>query len=229
MRSGRLVLLATLVLAVLTAGCRGGGDVEGVDPEALLESAAARMEQVESFHFRLDHQNGTTAIVLGLQMISAEGDVAGPERLRLDVRARAGPLNIDVGIVILPEASYITNPITGRWQQEAITVSQFFDPATGMTALMRSVSGARVTGREGVGGAETYVVEADVDSGDLTLFAADAQPGRTLRAKAWIGVDDPLVYRVEVTGATSDLEAPNLVRRLELSRFDQPVEITAPR
>lgn len=226
---GVMLFAAGLGLS-LAAGCGSGdGDVEGVDAAALLEAAAERMDGVETFHFRLTHQNGTTEIVRGLQMESAEGEVGGPDRLRVEVRARFATTNLRVEIVILPGESFITNPLTGRWEREEITVSQFFDPAVGVTALMRAVTDAEVTGRERVDGVETYRVEATVDSGNLALFAADAAPGTPMRARAWIGVDDPLVHRVEVEGALTPGQAANTVRRLELSAFDEPVEIIAPR
>jgi hypothetical protein len=227
-----LAAVAAAALSLLLAAACGGdsSDVPSdLDPRALLDAAAARMEQVQSFHFALEHEHGATEIALGLQMLSADGDIAGPDRMQLNAKAKAGPLNVEIGIVILPDASYITNPITGRWQKEDLSVASFFDPGTGVTALMRSAQSPRVTKRQQVNGVDTYVVEAEIDSGDLDLFAADAPAGQTLRARAWIGVDDPLAYRVEITGAVTSGEAENLVRRLELSRFDQPIEISAPR
>lgn len=225
-----LLLAPLVVAALLLAACGGGGtDDTAVDPRQLLESAATRMDGVGSFHFALTQQHGTTTIVRGLEMIAAEGDVAGSDRLRLSVKAKAGPLNVQVGIIILPGASYITNPLTGRWEEETISVSSFFDPASGVTALMRSVTDARIAGTETIDGAQIYRVEAHVDSGALALFAAGAPPGRALTARAWIGADDPLVYRIEIEGAATPEEASELLRRLDLSRFGEDLQITAPR
>lgn len=228
----RLLGLVAGASALVVAACGGGDDggtVEGVDADALLESAAARMDQVDAFHFVLTQENGTTDILMGLELVAAEGDIAGVDRAQLEVRAKLGSSNIEVGIVILPEGSYITNPLTGRWQEAEVSISSFFNPETGMTALMRAVTDAKATRRVQAGGVDTYLVEALVDSGNLDLFAAGAPPGRELVARAWIGVDEPLVYRVEIEGAVMEGEAANTVRRLELSRFDEPVEISAPR
>lgn len=218
--------------ALMLAACGGGGDegtVEGVDADALLESAAARMDQVDAFHFVLTQENGTTDILMGLELVAAEGDIAGADRAQLEVRAKLGSSNLSLEMIILPDASYMTNPLTGRWQEAEISISSFFNPEIGVTALMRAVTDAKATRRVEVGGVDTYLVEALVDSGNLDLFAAGAAPGRELVARAWIGVDEPLVHRVEIEGAVIEGEAANTVRRLELSRFDEPVEITAPR
>lgn len=239
MRAVRWRLATVLVAGVLLAAGCGGGDAEPdtppVDAATLLRAAAERMDGVERFHFELEHENGFTEIVLGLQMERASGDVAGADRLRAEVQARFGPLNVETGIVILPDQSWLRNPITGAWQREEISIEAIFNPSEGVTALMRSIaeraaeSGATVTGSERIEGVETYRVEAEVDSGELTLFAADAPAGLKLRAVIWIGVDDPLVYRVELHGAATRDEPADLVRRLTLSNFDGDIVIEPPR
>lgn len=233
---GRLaIVLAPIVL--LAAACGGDSDFDApsVDAGTLLLAAAERMDSVERFHFELEHENGFTEIVRGLQMERASGDVAGSDRLRAEVRARFGPLNVETGIVILPDQSWLQNPITGAWERESISIESIFNPSEGVTALMRSIAeraaerGAAVTGSARIDGVETYRVEAEVDSGDLTLFAADAPAGLTLRAVVWVGVDDPLVYRVELHGAATRDEPADLVRRLTLSDFDGDIVIEPPR
>lgn len=225
-RARAFVVLA-LVLALLAA-CGGDEEPEEVDPAQLLEEAAARTEQLESFHFLLEHERGTTQIVRGLQMVRAEGDVAGPDELQLAVDAAFGSLNVRVDIIVLGEQSWITNPLTGRWESEQISLEQIFDPATGVTALMRAVADPRLEGTEAVDGVESHRVAATVDSGDVRLFGQPA-PGQSLQATAWIGVEDRLVRRIEVVGPLAAGEPADLVRRLTLSNFDADVEIEPPR
>src|SRR5690606_3903550 len=137
--------------------------------------------------------------------------------------------NIRTGIVALPGEGYLQNPLTGRWErQDAIDVSSLFDPATGVTGLMRSATGVEVVGREGASGVDSYVVEAQVDSGNLQVFVGNATPGNAVTARVWIGVDDLLVRKLEVRGAIARDDAENILRRITLSEFDEVVEITAP-
>ncbi len=224
--------LATLALAVAVALAACGDDdgvaVEGVDAAALLRSAAERTERAQSFHFVLEHENGATQIVRGLEMEHAEGDVAGADRLSVEIKGSIGPLNLEVAIIVIGDDAWITNPLTRRWEREQISISEVFDPANGVTGLMRAAAGARVAGSERIGGVSTYRLEAAIDSGDVTLFG-DARPGTELRARVWIGVDDLLVYRIELVGAVAAGEADDLVRRITLSRFGEDVEIAPPR
>ena len=229
-RPAALATLALVALALLARCGDGDGDadLEGVDPEALLQAAAERTDQARSFHFVLEHQNGTTEIVRGLNMERAEGDVVGADQLSVEVRASLGPLNLKIKIIVIGDEAWITNPLTGRWEREDISIEDVFDPARGVTAIMRAAAEPRLAGTETVAGVRTYRVEATVDSGDVTLFG-EPRPGRLLRAEVWIGVDDPLVYRIEIVGGIVPGEPDDLVRRLTLSRFDTEIEIAPPR
>lgn len=232
---GRARYAATLLalpLVVALVACGGGGDsadVAAVDAPELLERAAARVEAARSFRFTLEHENGATVILSGLEMRSAKGEVAGPNELAMTVDAQAGPLSVQVGIVVLPDQSWVTNPLTGRWERQDLNVSAFFDPAQGVTALMRGITDARVSRTDTIDGVQTYVVEASIDSGELALFAQGAPAGTALAAKAWIGVDDPLVYCIEITGGITSAEPANLVRRLTLRDWGAAIAIAPPR
>lgn len=228
-RAALSLLLALLAGGVLASACRGGGGGDAkADGADVLRRGAERMDHVKSFHFALEHEKGTTQIVRNLQMVSATGDVVPPDRLRLDAKAKSGPLNIAIGIVAIPGHSYITNPLSGRWEEEQISVAAFFDPATGVTALMRAATEPRVTATEKLEGRNTHRVEAFVDSGSMTLFTSSPVAGRRLKARAWVGVDDPVLVRVEIEGAVSEGEPADLLRRLTLSKFDEPIQIEAP-
>ncbi len=230
MRAATALAALALAAAAALAACGDddGVDVEGVAAAALLRSAAERTERAQSFHFVLEHENGSTQIVRGLEMERAEGDVAGTDRLSVEIKASLGPLNFEIAIIVIGDDAWITNPLTRRWEREQISISEVFDPASGVTGLMRAAADARVAGSDSVGGVSTYRVEATVDSGDVTLFG-DPRPGTELRATVWIGVDDPLVYRIELVGAVTAGEPDDLVRRITLSRFDEDIEIAPPR
>ena len=218
----------TLGSVALLAACGDddGVDPSGVDADALLERAATRMEQADTFHFELEFDGGGVEIVRGLRMGSAEGDIAGADRTRMELRASLGSLNFEIGIVTIDGEGWITNPLTGRWEREGISLDDVFDLSTGVTALMRSATAPRVAGSESIGGRDVYRVAATLDSDDVTLLPG-LRGGESLRATAWIGVDDPLVYRIELEGALFSADDSRM--RLELSRYGELVEIVAPR
>jgi len=230
-RFASILVLAATAVAVLGAcgGDEESRDFSDVDARDLLARSADRMEQVDSFAFEVTHENGATQIVGGIRMERAVGRVQGTDRMQLEVEARFASTNIRTGIVILPGEGYLQNPMTGRWQQQdGIDISSLFDPATGVTGLMRAATGAEAVGREDADGVDSYVLESTVDSGNLQVFVGSAAPGNEVTARVWIGVEDLLVRKIEVRGALAPNDAEDILRRLTLTDFDEVVEITAP-
>ena len=200
-----------IVLALLAASCSGEDAPEPTatatptatptpfDPAAVVRESADRMDGVERFHFTLDHENGASEIVRGIMMVYAEGDIDGPQRMRAAVEGALGTLKFETGVIVLPEGSWIQNPIDRSWEREDISIDTLFDPQEGVAGLMRQALNHTLAGREQVGGVETYRIEVTADSGDLAIFPT-ATPGFEVRATLWIGVEDLLVYRVDIRG-----------------------------
>ncbi len=79
-----------------------------------------------------------------------------------------------------------------------------------------------------VDGVKTNKVTGTIDSGALKDALGIAEAGHQVKVEAWIGVDDMLPRRVRLTGPLSSDEEPDVVRQVELSRYDEPVEIMPP-
>lgn len=224
-----IVLFAAVALLAACGGGNGDSDEDlaAIDAAALIVASAARMEQVERFHFDLAFSGGGAEIIRGLTMQRAEGDFAGVDNMQLELSASLGPLSADIEMRIVDGVGWITNPLTGRWESEDFSIADLFDLATGVTALMRSAADPRVEGRESAGGVDSYRLEATLRSDDVTLLA-NVLGGQTLEATVWIAVDDPLVHRIDLRGPL--FAAGEDVRlRLSLSAHDERVEIVAPR
>ena len=199
------------------------------DAPTILRNAADRVQRLRTFHFLLEHENGGTEIVRGISMTRAEGDLAMPDRMRATVKGSLARFNLEVGVVIIGDRAWVQNPLNGRWEMERISFDDLLDPAHGVTSVMRSAQNPRIAGREQMGGVDSYRIEATVDSAQLKQFVPDAPAGKQIPATVWVGVNDPLVHRVELRGAIAGGESDRLLRRLTLSRFDQDVTIDPPR
>lgn len=226
-----LTALACLLATALLAACGSDDPEPAALPAAttVLEQSATRMEQLRSMHFLLEHEKGSTEIVRGIAMTRAEGDVVTPDKMQATVKGGLGPVSFEIGIVILGDQAWIQNPLNRRWESEDITIDQVFDPRQGVIALVRSTRDATVAATEEVGGVDCYRLEATLDSGDLDLLPGDPAPGKSVPTRAWIGVDDHLVRKVELRGPVAEGESANLVRTLTLSRFDEDITIAPPR
>jgi hypothetical protein len=236
------LLLVPLMLAVVACGGDKQSDSGSAaatptrpDPAVLARQAADKVEALTSFHFLVEHENGGTPIVLNLNMTRAEGDIVKPDRLRADVEATAAQLgnaNVKVKVVNVGDRAVITNPFnTRQWVPlpGENRLADIFDPAAGTTAALRSARDLQITGEETIGGVRVWRLEGTVDAEALSAVApAIAEPGYIARGTVWVGQSDPLVHRVRLEGALGSKDPPNIVRKIDLSKFDENVSIELP-
>ena len=230
MRGAGVACLGLAFLAVLAA-CGGGGDTPPpADPEQVLRQAAERLKDVKSFRFSLGHENGTTAMPLNLDLVSAEGDVAVPDRLAADVVAKASGVTVRVKVIAVADRTWITNPFSRQWQRlpGEVSVRDIADPAAFVMAVVGAMRDIELVGSERLDGVATYKVSGSVDSGALRSALGSAQPGLSVAVEVWAGVDDGLPRRVRLRGGVSPDEPGDIVRTLSLSGFDAPVKIEPP-
>lgn len=201
-------------------------------PKQQLATAVDRMQALSSFHFLLTHENGASTISLGLQMTRADGDFQNPNRFRASVNATFGGIPVAVKVINVADATWMTNPLeTGDHYQPLPNGTQaaaILDPNKGILSAARNAQGARLAGAEQVRGVQTQIIEGQIDAAELSALATDAQAGHRVTAQIWIGKRDSLIYRIRLDGPLNDAEPKNIVRQLDVSQFNENVDIEPP-
>jgi len=222
----RLPFAAAAAAAVLlaAAGCTGG-DGDGDLPAAgeLLPAAADEMAQLETVTVRIE----TDTDLAGLPLREVDGVITRAGAAEGTARVEQFGQLVEVGFVVLDGTFHYQ--LFGGWQQLPLAdATEFYDPSAildsdrGLPQLLRTATGATVVGRDG----DTYEVTATLAAGGVAALLPGAPDG--LPATLWIGVDRPLLHRaqIEVPDGGSGGEAGTV--SVELSGFDQPVDISAP-
>lgn len=232
-----LTLIALTMLATVAFACGGDDDDSDdtppadVDARAVMAAAADTLAALDSFHFRLTHENGSTPIVFDLGLQTADGNIAAPDKLQADIEAERGAIRIEVEVISIGEDIWLTDPFgSGTWQriEEGIAIRDIFAPDEGIPELLRGAVDARVTGSERIDGVPTYRIEAEVDAADIESLAPVAEPGVIVPVTVWIGQDDSLLRRARLEGPINNEEGDDIRRQIELSGFDEPVTIEPP-
>lgn len=246
-----LLIAAILMLPPATAGPAPalaqdtGGDPEAV---ALLETAAAAMSALESFHFRLTTQDGTTTIFEGVELESVEGAVQRPESFTATVNAVVAVVPVSLEVVGIGDTIWVQDPLSGDGSYREIGVASgladILNPDRIFLRALRLVENPTIAGEDEVDGIATTVIEGEfVPARALELVGtpvATPDPAE-MEEEAGIGLnlDDPLftqlwidgegrVVQLAFQGALTTAEDPGIIRVLRLSEFDQPIEITPP-
>jgi hypothetical protein len=220
--------LASVVAVVLVgAGC-GGGD-GGQSAAELVSDSVEATGAVESFHFTLDVQ-GVPKTAAGLQLTAAEGDVATPDRAEADVSGNFAGTPITTQMVAIGDDVWIKNPLSGAW--EAIDVSTtplaLLDPVEGVLGAMEGIADPVDEGTEDVDGVELQKVSGTVPAADVAPLVAVSPSEGDVPVTLWIGVEDSLLRKIEVSGPVAAGEPDTALRVVEISRFDEPVTIEPP-
>jgi len=221
-------------VAALFAACGGGGKsttTSTLPPaSSVLPAAIQAFDSLESFHFSLTHENGTTPIPNGLQLVSADGDVVVPDRMHATIEARVGNQTVRVEVIGIGNEGWMTNPFNRQWQPlpSGTTIKDIFDPTQGVKAIVGSLQNAQVVGQEKVGGAQTWHIDGTIPSDALTAAVPVAKPGFTVTIEAWIDVGDSLIRQVYLEAPIAPGEADNIIRKLTLSDFGEQITIAPP-
>ena len=196
-----------------------------VDPAAVLLESGRTMQALESFHFRLDHQQGFTAL-MDLALSVAEGDIVKPDKMSVDLTGGSGGFLIKSGLIVLGDDSFMINPLSGKWEavpKEASPLG-FFDPQEGIASMMAAVEAPVLTGFDG----RVYTIEGRLPADALSPLIGPTLDGATVSIEVAVSVDGYYLERVVFVGAAKEGEIEGTIRTIKLSRFDEPVTIEAP-
>jgi hypothetical protein len=225
------LIAAILAVFVIACGGDGGGATSGVNAADLLERSVTRFQTVKTFHYKLEHEKGSIPIVLNLQLVTAEGDVIVPDRISSDVQAKAGPTTLRVKVIGIGDMTWITNPFTREFQTAPgnTSIGDIIDPVGLVSSVAASMQEAKLEGIESIDGVDAYRLSGKLPSDALTKALTFADPGRMLDVEAWIGKDDSLLRRARLKGPLVPDENPDVVRVINLSKFDEQVAIEPPK
>jgi hypothetical protein len=253
---GVAVVLLLQGLLMLGRAVAAPAAQEDAEARAILEGAATAMAEVQSFQFRLTTEQGQTVIMDALELKEVTGAVQRPDRFQATVSASVAVLDVDVDVVGIGTTVWVHNPLSGATGGEEyieVDLSEFgaeqalAELANPDRILLRAVDYLEnpiVRGEDEIDGVQTTVIEGTFDpraalngvpgtpeAAGAAATAAATETGLELAGPVptliWID-GDGLVRRVRVEGPILTSEASDVVRRLDVFAYNEPVEIVAP-
>ncbi|MDP6510789.1 MAG: LppX_LprAFG lipoprotein [Dehalococcoidia bacterium] len=197
----------------------------------IIAKASERIAGVRSFHFVLEHEGAGTPLSAGLEMLRAEGDVVRPDRLRATIDGLALGMPVQVDVVLIGDTVYITNPLPpGNWQSFSSGMSPvgFFDPQTGVAALLGDVADLTPLGESEMEGKTAYHISGRVPAAALEAITGSSVPGAEVEVELWVGKQDFHLLQAKLTGKITTAESAGMVRWLRFSHFNQASPIEPP-
>jgi lipoprotein LprG len=193
------------------------------------------MLSVESLHFVVE-RDGALVTIDPAQLLAfkrAEGDFEQPERMRAVLRVITAFAPVEVGMVVLGDEQYATDPITGEWGQMPLEWGQvnlmvLFDPETGLQALLKDgILNLKSKGIETIEGQPHYRIVGSASGERMSAMTGGFIGDSDVELEVWIGTADYHVRRLRIVETETNPDDPT-TWSLEFSNLGQPVEINAP-
>jgi hypothetical protein len=210
------------------------------DPTELLRQAGETMLALSSFHFELSVPKGSSNFGGALELGGIVGDVLRPKSFKADITAKTALFSITVHTIGVDGQIWATNPLSGgdNWMQiaseeEMSQLPALLNPDTLILAAVQLVGNPAIAGTESLDGQDTTRIDGVFAPGALTELGGTPTPelpmiaNRQLDVSIWID-DEYRVPRVDFVGPFTDDDSSDVVRRLDVSAFNEPVTIEPP-
>lgn len=191
----------------------------------VLQRAGAVMSAAKTFDFSLTHEVGTSEFLPGLAVEEVKGQLEIPDKLSVEFSGLFGDIPIQVELIKVGDLHYITNPLTGLWEEVPAANSPvgFFRPEEGIAAIMSSID-ATFDGPEG----DVFSLSGTLPASAFAALIGDTLEDSDVDVSIEIDADSFHLTKIRFAGQVSPLDDPSVVRVVELSRFDESVSIEAP-
>ena len=109
-------------------------------PSEVAENAAAALEEAGSMWFVLEHENGYTESLGGLELHYIEGAITSTA-LSIKAEANLGRIYIEVDAISIDDATWMTNPLTGEWEpfEDENNPLGFIKPVEAVKNILRNL------------------------------------------------------------------------------------------
>ena len=234
-------MIATLLGAVFTAlilvGCAHSPQADPtaipaptptpIDVKALLTRSGEATGALKTFRFQLEHNGeGGTPLTDTLAVTEADGTVVSPDGLSIEFAGTVGSFAVRSSLITLGDDSYMTNPLTGAWEQVAREVSPlgFFDPQRGIGSMMTEVQSPVLVSKSDT----EFEIEGALPVQALKPLLGGLTQGTTVNVRLTIDATTFFLKQAILDGRVTATEPDGVIRTITLSEFNEQVTIEPP-
>lgn len=208
------------------------GDADAV---AVLQAAGDAVLALDTFEFTMETIAGQSTILPSVELVSVQGKVRRPIDIEAKLKVKALMQTMEASAVGVDGEFYLQNPLDGSWMSmgSASEVATMINPDWILTMAINQIKDAKITSD----GNDQTLIEGHVNLfetlSDVGGQGAEMEQMKQFLAEGpvdvafWINKDN-LIERAEIYGPIFSAESPDVEKRIELSRFNEPVEIEVP-
>jgi len=217
------------VAAALLVACSGSANV---DAAKTLRDAGTAMGQLKTVSATLKLTKGTISIQ-GFTLVTAKTSVRLPTDSDTIYTVKQQDVSIGLEVVITSGHVYLHVPfstfqeVTGDQATAFPNMSNLFDPATGLPAVIPQGTEPRYVTTEQVGGTDSYQIATSYTADQVRGLLSELNASGPVTAHVWIGTSDHLIRKATLDGRFGDGGTEAAVE-VVISNFNGAVSITSP-
>ncbi|MCC6314963.1 MAG: LppX_LprAFG lipoprotein [Thermomicrobiales bacterium] len=206
-----------------------------------LREAATAMGELRSFHFALTTPRGSTTVLNALELKRLEGDVLRPDRYRATIEAGAAIVTVSIDVIGIGSRLWMSDPTSAEQRFIEVSLSddvrvdpwfrRLVNPDAFWLALPALVSDPVAIGENRIDGAPVSRIDGTIDLARIFAAVGGEVPGfanaEPLPVSVWLTPENRL-RRLELEGAVVAGEDSTIIRRLDITAYDEPVTIEPP-
>lgn len=200
--------------------------------DSLIERSAQQMAQLSSLTFSLHHEEGFTELMPGILLRELNGEVQIDHGFNLNIKGESTLFRsfIEIGITGIGDKTYLTNPITGKWEilERSFLPFNFANLGDSLSAILLAFNNSNSTKDRGDGESSGHQFTGTIMTDDLATLIPGATPMLEVGIDIWISPTTNLIEKVRLSGPIVPNDKDPVIRILRFSSFDEPVSIVAP-
>lgn len=205
-----------------------------VDPQQVLTSASRRLAETEALHFQLEVDGQTFVDPAGeIQLVSAEGDLARPNKVRVQFQVRLfGAGNVSIRMVTIGAESWTTDLLSGNWgpapAEFGYDPTILFDNQGGLGPVLNRLVDPKLRGEEEIAGRSSYHIDATADESSIGPLTGETMRGSPVAVSVWIDEATSDLMRVKLVEPASSGKEQPATWVLTMTDHGEKVEIAPP-
>ena len=196
-------------------------------PDEIVQNATDALVAAGGVWFALEHENGFTEALGGLELQRVEGAI-NETGMSISAEANLGRIYIEVDAILIGTSTWLTNPLTGEWEllpQEENPIG-FLQPIAAVKGVLDGLTNAAFIEPPQPG--NDYKLTSPLRADALSALLGETNPDSVGVAEVVFDHETFAMKSARITGALQLKDSDQTVRIIELSRYGEEFGIEPP-